>query len=118
MLAERADDQLGPAARQWHGKIWHGETLKPFRWCNAWVLNPCSLGEPALQLRKMTELEQRMTDDFDWAQRAPAVQQNPEHYGSSWSSMTSAFWRLAEIAKPSWNKPPSKRAFPRSTSWW
>jgi hypothetical protein len=34
-----------------------------------------------MQVRKMTELEQRMTDDFDWAQHAPEVQQNPEHYG-------------------------------------
>jgi hypothetical protein len=35
-----------------------------------------------MQVRKMTELEQRMTDDFDWAQHAPEVQQNPEHYGN------------------------------------
>ncbi len=35
-----------------------------------------------MQLHKMTELEQRMTDDFDWAMRAPEVQQNPEHYGN------------------------------------
>ncbi len=34
-----------------------------------------------MQLRKMTELEQRMSDDFDWAQHAPEVQQNPLHYG-------------------------------------
>jgi hypothetical protein len=34
-----------------------------------------------MQLRKMTELEQRMTDDFDWAMHAAEVQQNPEHYG-------------------------------------
>jgi hypothetical protein len=34
-----------------------------------------------MELRKMTELEQRMTDDFDWAQRAPEVQENPEHFG-------------------------------------
>jgi hypothetical protein len=34
-----------------------------------------------MQLRKMSELEQRMTDDFDWAQRASEVQENPEHYG-------------------------------------
>jgi hypothetical protein len=34
-----------------------------------------------MQLRKMTDLEQRMTADFDWAQQAPEVQQNPEHYG-------------------------------------
>lgn len=34
-----------------------------------------------MQMRKMTELEQRMTDDFDWAEHAPEVQQNPEHYG-------------------------------------
>ncbi len=34
-----------------------------------------------MQLRKMTELEKRMTEDFDWAQHAPGVQQNPAHYG-------------------------------------
>jgi hypothetical protein len=34
-----------------------------------------------MQVRKMTELEQRMTDDLDWAEHAPEVQQNPEHYG-------------------------------------
>jgi hypothetical protein len=32
-------------------------------------------------MRKMTELEQRMTDDLDWAEHAPEVQHNPEHYG-------------------------------------
>jgi hypothetical protein len=34
-----------------------------------------------MQLRRMTELEQRMTDDLDWAEQAPEVQQNPDHYG-------------------------------------
>jgi hypothetical protein len=34
-----------------------------------------------MQLRKMTDLEQRMTDDLDWAEHAPEVQQNPEHFG-------------------------------------
>ena len=34
-----------------------------------------------MQLRKMTEVEQRMTDDLDWAEQAPEVQENPEHYG-------------------------------------
>jgi hypothetical protein len=34
-----------------------------------------------MQLRKMTEVEQRMTDDLDWAEHAPEVQENPEHYG-------------------------------------
>ncbi|HTU92445.1 MAG TPA: hypothetical protein VMF69_20355 [Gemmataceae bacterium] len=34
-----------------------------------------------MQMRKMTELEQRMTEDLDWAEQAPEVQQNPEHYG-------------------------------------
>jgi hypothetical protein len=34
-----------------------------------------------MQVRKMTELEQRMSDDFDWAQHAPEVQQDPEHFG-------------------------------------
>lgn len=34
-----------------------------------------------MQVRKMTELEQRMTDDLDWAEHAPEVQQNPEHFG-------------------------------------
>jgi hypothetical protein len=34
-----------------------------------------------MQVRKMTELEQRMTEDFDWAQHAPEVQQNPAHFG-------------------------------------
>ena len=34
-----------------------------------------------MQLRKLSELEQRMTDDFKWAEQAPEVQQNPEHFG-------------------------------------
>jgi len=34
-----------------------------------------------MQLRKMSELEQRMTDDLDWAENAPEVQQDPDHYG-------------------------------------
>lgn len=34
-----------------------------------------------MQVRKMTELEQRLSDDFDWAVQAPEVQQNPEHFG-------------------------------------
>ncbi|MBI1913783.1 MAG: hypothetical protein HYS12_03375 [Planctomycetes bacterium] len=34
-----------------------------------------------MQLRKMSELEQRMADDFAWAEHAPEVQQNPEHFG-------------------------------------
>jgi hypothetical protein len=29
----------------------------------------------------MTELEQRMADDFAWAEHAPEVRQNPDHYG-------------------------------------
>ena len=33
-----------------------------------------------MQLRKMTELEQQMTDDLLWAEQAPEVQR-PEHYG-------------------------------------
>jgi hypothetical protein len=36
-----------------------------------------------MALRKMTELEQRMTDDLDWAEHAPEVQENPEHYGKT-----------------------------------
>jgi len=35
----------------------------------------------AIQVRKMSELEQRMTADFDWALHAPEVQQNPEYFG-------------------------------------
>jgi len=34
-----------------------------------------------MQLRKMTELEQRMTADSDWAEHSPEVQQNPEYFG-------------------------------------
>ena len=34
-----------------------------------------------MQLRKMTEVEQRMTEDLDWAEHAPEVQDNPDHYG-------------------------------------
>ena len=36
-----------------------------------------------MQLRKMTEVEQRMTDDLEWAEHAPEVQENPDHYGKS-----------------------------------
>jgi hypothetical protein len=34
-----------------------------------------------MQLRRMSELEQRMAADHDWAEHAPEVQQNPDHYG-------------------------------------
>jgi hypothetical protein len=34
-----------------------------------------------MPLRKMTEVEQRLTDDLDWAEHAPEVQENSEHYG-------------------------------------
>jgi hypothetical protein len=34
-----------------------------------------------MQLRKLTELEQGMDEDFDWALHAPEVQQNPEYFG-------------------------------------
>jgi hypothetical protein len=34
-----------------------------------------------MQVRKMTEVEQQMWDDLDWAEQAPEVQENPEHYG-------------------------------------
>lgn len=29
----------------------------------------------------MTELEQRMAEDFAWAEQAPEVQQDPDHFG-------------------------------------
>ena len=34
-----------------------------------------------MQLRRLTELEQRMDEDLDWAEHAPEVMQNPEYYG-------------------------------------
>jgi hypothetical protein len=34
-----------------------------------------------MQLRRMSDLEQRMTADHDWAEHAPEVQQNPDHFG-------------------------------------
>lgn len=34
-----------------------------------------------MTLRKLSELGQQMSDDLDWAEAAPEVQQNPEHYG-------------------------------------
>jgi hypothetical protein len=34
-----------------------------------------------METRPMTELEQRMMDDLVWAEHAPEVQENPEHYG-------------------------------------
>ncbi len=34
-----------------------------------------------MQLRQMTQVEQQMTDDFNWAQHAAEVQHNPEHFG-------------------------------------
>jgi hypothetical protein len=36
-----------------------------------------------MQLRKMTQVEQRMTDDLEWARHAPEVQDNRDHYGKS-----------------------------------
>ena len=36
-----------------------------------------------MPVRKMTEVEQRMTDDLDWAEHAPEVQGNPENDGKS-----------------------------------
>lgn len=34
-----------------------------------------------MQPRELTEVEQRMIDDFEWAENSPEVQQNPEHFG-------------------------------------
>ncbi len=34
-----------------------------------------------MQLRKMSELEQRMTEDADWAEHSPEIMQNPEYFG-------------------------------------
>jgi hypothetical protein len=34
-----------------------------------------------MQLRKLSELEQRMTEDSNWAQHAPEVMENPEYFG-------------------------------------
>jgi hypothetical protein len=34
-----------------------------------------------MELRKMSDLEQRMTADSDRAEHAPEVMQNPEYYG-------------------------------------
>jgi hypothetical protein len=36
-----------------------------------------------MQTRVMTEVQQRMTADLDWAQHPPEVQENPEHYGKT-----------------------------------
>ena len=36
-----------------------------------------------MQTRLMTEVEQRMTADLDWAEHAPEVQENPDHYGKT-----------------------------------
>jgi hypothetical protein len=36
-----------------------------------------------METREMTDLQQRMLDDLDWARRAPEVQGNPEHYGKT-----------------------------------
>jgi hypothetical protein len=40
-----------------------------------------SLGDRVMQLRKLSELEQRMTEDSNWAQHAPEVMQNPAYFG-------------------------------------
>jgi hypothetical protein len=34
-----------------------------------------------MQPRELTEVEQRMIDDFQWAENSPEVQQDPEHFG-------------------------------------
>jgi hypothetical protein len=34
-----------------------------------------------MQLRKMTELEQKKTEDFKWALHSAEVQENPEYFG-------------------------------------
>jgi hypothetical protein len=34
-----------------------------------------------MAIREMTEQEQRMSEDFVWAENAAEVQQNPEHFG-------------------------------------
>ncbi|MGH7173105.1 MAG: hypothetical protein ACRELG_22720 [Gemmataceae bacterium] len=34
-----------------------------------------------MELYRLNEIEQRMSDDFDWALHALEVQQNPEHFG-------------------------------------
>jgi hypothetical protein len=34
-----------------------------------------------MTVRKMTELEQQMTEDFDWAEHSAEIMQNPEYFG-------------------------------------
>ena len=34
-----------------------------------------------MPVRETTDIEQRMTEDFAWAENSPAVQQDPEHFG-------------------------------------
>ena len=34
-----------------------------------------------MQLRKLSELEQRMSADLDWAEHAPEVMDNPDYLG-------------------------------------
>ena len=34
-----------------------------------------------MTMRELTEIEQRMNEDFAWARNATEVQQNPEHFG-------------------------------------
>jgi hypothetical protein len=47
----------------------------------AWEVPIEGEGVMQLQVRKMSELEQRMTADADWAEHAPEVMQNPEYFG-------------------------------------
>jgi len=44
-------------------------------------LDARSPGDRAMQLRKLTELDQRLIEDFEWAEHAPEVQQNADHFG-------------------------------------
>ena len=65
-----------------------------------------------MQLRKMTELEQRMTDDLDWAEHAPEVQENPEHFGKFVVVYNKQILAVGKDSLALVEQLPRRRAFP------
>ena len=70
-----------------------------------------------MQVRKMTGLELRMTEDFNWAQKAREVKQNPAHYGQFVVVHNKRVWPSVGTARPWSKKPRTKSECRASISW-
>ena len=69
-----------------------------------------------MQMREMTDLQQRMLNDLDWAERAPEVQGNPEHYGKTVVVYDRRILAVGKDLRPCSQRPPRRQASPGKNS--